>query len=66
MVDFVKVSRSWNTDLEEVLQSHFISLLNNYTHSLRQENYYNFLPSICGYYTDFLDVARLVKELPTL
>jgi hypothetical protein len=69
VADFVKASLSWNTDSEEVLQIHFIPLLNNYKLSLLHEIYYNSLPSISGHYTVFLRgiiVAKLVKKLPAL
>jgi len=69
VADFVKVSLSWNTDLEEVLQIHSISLLNNYKFNLLHEIYYNSLPSISGHYTVFLGgtiVANLIKKFPAL
>lgn len=69
MVDFVNASHSWDTDLEEVLQIHFISLLNNDKFNLLREIYYNSLPSISKHYTVFLGgvtVAKLVKKFPAL
>jgi len=69
VVDFVNVSLSWNTDLEEVLQIQFISLLNDYKYNLLHQIYYNSLPSISGHYTLFLGgiiVAKLFKKFPAL
>jgi hypothetical protein len=69
VVDFVNVSLPWNTDLEEVLQNHFISLLNNYRFNLLHEIYNSSLPSIFRHYTVFLGeiiVAKLVKKFPAL
>lgn len=69
MADFVNVSLSWNTELEELLQIQFISLLNNYKYHLLHEIYYNSLPSISGHYTLFLvgiTVAKLFKKFPAL
>ena len=69
MVDFVNVSLSWNSDLEEALRIHFISLLSNYKFNLLHEIYYNSLPSISGHHTVYLGgitVAKLVKKFPSL